>query len=361
MYKGYSRVGTLTPILMLLTVMASSCKQETKDSSLSSGGASSVTTPQEVKTLAKLDQNECESEKEKELEESVKGTVTRYWSGDGSSYCGMTSLSHRQIYHLRIDHLVKEGRLQEAIWILFENGSHEALEEAKQLEAKLARILEEGNYKTVPKKLAGTTKKALLDFGGGIYGIFKYSSGNPESHWWSNEKAEVGAYVLSTLLRLNVVPMTLIREIEGGERGTIQYFFSEAVPGKLIHAAARNFARLKVLDFLTSNVDRKTENYLYWPEQDWVIGIDNGAGFVDHQCGSSEEIRKFMEEVPDVKAAIMMLHEHDIEKELGPYVNNKILAGLIAKIHQIVPDWNLGQEHDRVKRDPSSSSKVKKK
>lgn len=89
---------------------------------------------------------------------------------------------------------------------------------------------------------------------------------------------EVMAYEIDRLLRMNFVPTTVCRKIDG-EIGSLQEFAAEAIivnMNNTLNEVERY--KIAIFDYLIGNSDRKKSNSLYHKKP---ILIDNGASFPD--------------------------------------------------------------------------------
>lgn len=264
----------------------------------------------------------------------VRQILSKSWDGGSVEYCTSNSLNPSTAFKARISGLVTEGKYQEAIWLLNDKRDPSFTEESKTLLEKLNHIFLEGTPTVVKKTLAGTqTEKSLLSFDTGILGIFKPTLSTEP---WGDEKSEVAAYNLDQVLQFDIVPFTIVRKFNNRE-GSLQYYFNDVEAGEIEHAAASNFGKLKVFDYITGNTDRKLDNFLYWREQDRIIGIDHGLALREGQeCGKPEEISTILESFPKLKESINCVDDHLIEQALSPLAHKpKVIHSIIARIHSL--------------------------
>ena len=261
-------------------------------------------------------------------------TITKYttevWTGRTNTYCSLRLLDPVKGFAENIESLIKNNQYQEAIWLLEERGISEK-EKATKLKDKLTQLYTSGEYKVIPNKLGGTVVKYLFEFEGGILGLYKSAAND---FWWANEKSEVAAYQLDQLLNFNLVPLTILRTVNG-DNGSIQYFFTVVENGDPGHTASRNFAALKVFDYISGNKDRSFNNFLYWSQQDRVIAIDNGASFKDYQCGEAAEIKSYLELVPTLKNRINNIHDEEVKAALTHYLSQNEIESVIGRINTL--------------------------
>ena len=75
----------------------------------------------------------------------------------------------------------------------------------------------------------GKTGAVIVDFEGGLRGIFK----SGVVSYANNYRREIAAYRLDRILGLDVVPPTIVREIEG-QTGSLQLFVENATVARLL-------------------------------------------------------------------------------------------------------------------------------
>ena len=110
---------------------------------------------------------------------------------------------------------------------------------------------------------------------------------------WESYQAEVAAYQLDRLLDLNMVPPTVIREIEG-ELGSLQLWVEdcrlfEDVQDQAPQSGAwqRQLSRMRLFDSLISNGDRTARDFLV--DETWnIVLIDHSQAFQSTQELESE-------------------------------------------------------------------------
>lgn len=132
----------------------------------------------------------------------------------------------------------------------------------------------------------GTYDPVFFQFENGESGIFK-------SWGWQKERA---AYLASRLLGLDVVPPTVIREVET-EEGSLQKFIPDAsgvaetslsLEG-LSESQQEDLMRIWLLDLVIGNIDRHDGNLLV--KGDNVYAIDHGESFYKSGFYNAEEIK----------------------------------------------------------------------
>lgn len=174
------------------------------------------------------------------------------------------------------------------------------------------------------------------------WGIFKPQAGERYLHdfepgLWRRERA---AYLLSEWLGWNLVPPTVVREIEPLGVGSLQYYVdndgSHYFPLYETRVDLRpQFLRMAVFDLLVNNTDRKSGHVLLGPG-DCVFGIDQGLCF--HQDPKLRTvIWDFAHEVipPELVAAVEPLVE-EVPGEVAELLAPEEVAALRARASRIV-------------------------
>lgn len=136
------------------------------------------------------------------------------------------------------------------------------------------------------KELQGSNEVIFTQFKDGGKGIFKPQEG--EDFWLREHvkggeyyKRERASFLVDKFLGFNMVPTTIIREVEG-RVGSMQEFVPNAKSGLEMNeeereANAAEFYKLGVLDFIIWNSDRARHNYL--ATENKIHAIDNGLSF----------------------------------------------------------------------------------
>ncbi len=192
----------------------------------------------------------------------------------------------------------QEKKLQELLWTLEELGDKKS---AQKVKAELKKTLERGEILEIKNlEIEGIPRgaqkeKYVVSFKDGTKALFKP---DPKvKDFVANSDAEVSAYLLDQKLELNMVPMTVMRTING-QRGSLQYFVDNAKPAAhfvTLERYAQKFNSdydpapdLKVFDFIFGNQDRHLHNYLMIPLSNKhgggakVVAIDSGLMFKHH-------------------------------------------------------------------------------
>ncbi|MEW6057819.1 MAG: hypothetical protein AB1540_14520 [Bdellovibrionota bacterium] len=160
------------------------------------------------------------------------------------------------------DRYEKMGRLQESAWLFRRAGEYAR---AEALEATIEEVLREAPIRS-KRPMAGkgvfsrsATHPYLVDLEGGITAVVRVE----KDHFASNIDHEVGAFHLDRALALDVVPVTVIREIEGA-RCSLQYFFKDAPVAALLNHHSSNF-KIRLLNDLLERFDTHATNAVVLP------------------------------------------------------------------------------------------------
>lgn len=262
------------------------------------------------------------------------------WDGKRLSYCSSYVLSPdalvaqplartpQEVGKISQD-LMKQNKIQEAIWIMTTSNQYQA--QAEQEKQKLKQLLEQGDYTVIPMDLKGSNPKKVLQFENGVQAIFKPDTSNTIV---VGAKREVAAYELDEVLKFNIVPMTVLRTIDG-KVGSVQYFLKDVQDvdnDLLINPYIRV---LKVFDYLMGNLDRHIENMILWKTDHRLIAIDNGGGFQDFECGSPDLIQTYLYYDADLKAKITQANADTIRSRLSPYLKEESIQRVLNNLAAI--------------------------
>jgi hypothetical protein len=273
--------------------------------------------------------------------EEAKSKYSSIWDGSGPGFCRLTysvldkneafkSLKKNTISTDKLQKLAKSYRAslrwQEAIWLYEDLGDPDSLYEADRLKADLRRVLSSSQYVVLKSKASGgTVAKTILQFSNGIEAIFKEDT-KSTGQYWGDAEAEAATYELDQLVNARVVPMTILKTVKG-------------------------------LDYLTGNMDRKVANFLYLPELDRLVAIDNGLGlkslstvkelagpkvFIPKdfaRCGVARNIVKFLKNAPALKERIMTITDGEILSQLRDFHDPnaaRMVAGKIKRLRKLL-------------------------
>lgn len=150
---------------------------------------------------------------------------------------------------------------------------------------------------------------------------------------------EVAAYRIDRLLGLEMVPPTVIRNIEGVE-GSLQIFVEgafneinraqEDLRPPTEDEMERQLARVQVFDWLILNPDRPDDNLLY--TADWRVHlIDHSQAFVPPTRGHRGARSRVPEMDDDLQARIDSLDDNELTTAVGDLLEPAELDALLAR------------------------------
>jgi hypothetical protein len=158
--------------------------------------------------------------------------------------------------------------------------------------------------------------------------------------FWEGYQSEVAAYVLDRILRLDMVPVTVERRVDG-DRASVQLWIdgtrllSEVgteVPPRP-QEWARQVRRQRVFDALIANIDRNAGNMLV--DEDWnMILIDHSRAFVENETPFLDKITAVDRQLYE---ALKALDETTLNERLRPWLFGKgSVEDLLGRRDQIV-------------------------
>jgi hypothetical protein len=144
--------------------------------------------------------------------------------------------------------------------------------------------------------------------------------------FWEGYQSEVAAYVLDRMLRLDMVPVTVERRVEG-DRASVQLWIdrtrllsdigTETPPRP--HEWARQVRRQRVFDALIANIDRNSGNMLV--DEDWnMILIDHSRAFMKNETPFLDKITAVDRGLYE---AVKALDEGGLNERLKPWLFGK--------------------------------------
>ncbi|PIR41993.1 MAG: hypothetical protein COV30_00790 [Candidatus Yanofskybacteria bacterium CG10_big_fil_rev_8_21_14_0_10_37_15] len=153
-------------------------------------------------------------------------------------------------------------------------------------------IILENHEKESNKPLnGGCNKTEFVEIKDDGSGIFKPKNGEDDcgrrnvkaGSYFRRERA---SYIIDKFLRFNLVPPTVIREIDG-EIGSLQQFIPDAQTGfetsrsELIldKILCQQLIKLWIFDYIIYNSDRHQENFLVKLKEKKIYAIDHGLSF----------------------------------------------------------------------------------
>ncbi|MBT3601608.1 hypothetical protein HN799_05620 [Candidatus Woesearchaeota archaeon] len=148
---------------------------------------------------------------------------------------------------------------------------------------------------------------------------------------------ELAAYELDKLWDLNVLPVAVSRRVNG--RSGVLREWADEVQAQYGHGQTPpNLEKMRdwrhviwLFDFLISNMDRRTRNFLMRP--DWTpILIDHSLAFTTYQK-SVRPLYRFPKEFVD---RLERVDEGDLRKAMAPYLGGKQIDALVARRQNVL-------------------------
>jgi len=246
-----------------------------------------------------------------------------------------------------------DENLQVVLWNEQEQGHKNTV---KKLKKTLLQILCSDLYSTNDDAhLGGAMEKTLVHFENGIQGIFKYDP-------IARGNLEVSAYIVDQLYELNIVPMTIYRNINNCP-GSLQVFINNALESKLglqlmltapLSFEARNsllqsekkFYTIAILDYLLANTDRHGGNSLILPHLSRAVAIDHSWAFTLHATIHDEgyyyledpsHIARYLQHEPQqltekIRSVAFLSY---VQKKLRPYLSTSQIEEFSERIKQL--------------------------
>ncbi len=158
--------------------------------------------------------------------------------------------------------------------------------------------------------------------------------------FWESYQAEVAAYVLDRILRLDMVPVTVERRIDG-DLASVQLWIDQTrllsevgteVPPRP-YEWARQVRRQRVFDALIANIDRNAGNMLV--DEDWnMILIDHSRAFMKNETPFLDRITAVDRPLYE---AVKALDEATLNEHLKPWLFGQgSVKDLLERRNQIV-------------------------
>jgi hypothetical protein len=196
----------------------------------------------------------------------------------------------------------------------------------------------------------GTTRPRLLDLemgGQQRRGIFKtVENGENPSPGEATDRFqhEVAAYRLDRELRLNMVPATVIREIDG-QRGSLQSWVEGAVDQEAAEAydlelfdtdaIRRQLGQGEVFDALIGNFDRGPDDHLCLVNRDRLLLIDHSKAFsISPELPGDED--NSLAVAPQLLAELRSLDRESLDQLLGDLISDRQIEALLLRRDRIL-------------------------
>lgn len=171
------------------------------------------------------------------------------------------------------------------------------------VEAPEESVLENYEKKKSKPLSGGSSKVIFVELKDDGSGVFKPKSGERPSFCkpgtcFSRERA---AYLVDRFLGFDLVPPTVIREVDG-EIGSMQQFIPDSETGweiarnKLeVDILQQQLIRLRIFDYIICNADRHGGNFLIKSEENKIYAIDNELSFDNVHYPSFYDCAKFFD------------------------------------------------------------------
>lgn len=221
---------------------------------------------------------------------------------------------------------------------------------AEWSDAELQEFLEQASVIASRDLGRGSTRPRLLEMekeGKKQRGIFKNVSigGEPGFEGQMDRyEHEVAAYRLDRKLDLGLVPVCVLRELDG-EQGSLQAWVEDAVDQESAAAYELEFfdrewvkervAEGVVFDALIGNRDRGADDILCAVRQDRLFLIDHSKAFPDSPEIGWEDGRTVSLD-PGLMAALEGLDQASLEQDLGDLLSATQIEALLARRDQIL-------------------------
>ena len=159
---------------------------------------------------------------------------------------------------------------------------------------------------------------------------------------------QVAAYRLDRMLVINMVPVTVLREVDG-RAGSLQLWIENAIDlrDKIDQGISSSgwcpldpqHQLMYVFDALIYNDDRTQENILY-SKDDWMLRlIDHIRTFRTHR-GRPADLKKIeLQLSPALVARLRTLDEDALNAELGELLNRRQIKAILSRRDRIIKDW----------------------
>jgi hypothetical protein len=228
-------------------------------------------------------------------------------------------------------------------------GNHLPRDPAVLSDRDLREVLAEGEILNWRYLGRGTTRPRLLELkrnGSSQRGIFKSVEevGDDGTTPIDRYQHEMAAYRLDRAIGLDMVPVTVLRDVDGSE-GSLQEWVEGAVDREAAEAyelglfdsesARQQLSRGKVFDLLIGNSDRKSADILSLVRGDKIYLIDHSKAFslstdVEWQEGQAESVD------PQFLQAIEKLDRSLLIQELSELISEAQIDALLARRDKIL-------------------------
>jgi hypothetical protein len=206
--------------------------------------------------------------------------------------------------------------------------------------AEVTSVEDIGMGVTAPKKVH--LKQGELT----LKGVFKPIQRGRQKGFWESYQGEVAAYEFDKVLGLDMVPPTVVREIDG-KRGSLQLWVEGCKLYRDVQSGtpqsvdwSHQLSRMKLFDSLICNRDRNAQNFLV--SSDWVIVlIDHSRAFISDKKIPSPPVQVARGLLEKLKALNLETIEPRFEGIMGKGDIKNILArrdALLAHFDKLIAE-----------------------
>ena len=155
--------------------------------------------------------------------------------------------------------------------------------------------------------------------------------------YWESYKSEIAAYELDKLLRLDMVPPAVEREVNGETGAAVMWIDGvksvKETGGKVPSGPAWDTAirRMLMFDNLIGNPDRNAGNIL--------IGVPGELILIDHSRAFTDD-RQLLRKIPRVDGAlwdrIQAVTSEDLSRTLRPWIDGRAVTAVLERRKQML-------------------------
>jgi hypothetical protein len=221
---------------------------------------------------------------------------------------------------------------QGAVWNLRERG---LTKEAAQLEEYFKNILLNEPITKVAELGGGFTDSHIVQFSNGIVAVIK--GDDPKMGIKDSHANEVAAFLVDKAAGLNLIPLTVTREING-HHYSLQLFYSGVDLVTVQNYEGTDFRErigdIMMLDALIYNVDRDMETY-----RNIMMGVDGRLVAIDHARTMEEHVNRITypegmaQFIPqEVRNRILRIDEGTFKESLEQVLSAEKVEAQIARL-----------------------------
>lgn len=243
---------------------------------------------------------------------------------------------------------------QGAIWALQESGESE---KARLLEHQIENILLTEPITEVTKLSSRTSPAFIVRFSKNIFAVMKEDDPVVKN----SHRFDRAAYVVDRALNTHLVPMTVVREIQG-KKYSLQLYYPQNLQTTLsVDQTEFNSAKsntLRHLDLLIGNADRILGDLSHPELHNAVIGSDGRLIAIDHSRTFAPLKNKLPTQFPIDSTSLFIhglrqLHHPETQAELRNYLNSDELALLMERANDLSQKLQSTLTYQRKEQDPT--------